>query len=38
MKNESRIDKSLLKTFIQERFGITVINFAIVPRLEYVIA
>jgi len=32
MLTESKIDKSLLKKVVQERFGISVINFTLVPR------
>src|SRR6266702_507575 len=34
MLTESNIDKSLLKDVIQQKFGITVVNFALVPKWE----
>ena len=36
MLTESRIDRSLLKTVIQEKFGLSVVNFTLVPRWEAV--
>src|SRR2546425_3351412 len=34
MLTESNIDKSLLKDVIQEKFGIRIVNFTLVPRWE----
>src|SRR2546422_5320142 len=34
MLTESKIDKSLLKDVIQKKFGISVVNFTLVPKWE----